>query len=311
MNKPLVTIVIPLYNKADWIIPTLQSVLNQTYLNWECIIIDDGSTDQGVKKVRTFLATQKGTWKIFSQINQGQSVARNLGISLANGKYIAFLDADDVWFPLKLEYQVDYLERNSSIGALYCSYVIFEENRTKPLRLIKFKNVESMIRNWFQMSGFGGLLESTGLIRSTVLKDHGGFNLDLSTSGGLELAIRLYLTKNSRILPVTLVGYRISANQWHEDVNLLKKDMQLLCEKYGDALGSKNNVMKMQTSYFLLAGIRSHEKTLIPFQVLNEFIRGKSTTLWLFGALIRRNLLALALGRLQKNKMYKLLEESQ
>ena len=121
MNKPLVTIVIPLYNKADWIIPTLQSVLNQTYLNWECIIIDDGSTDQGVEKVRTFLATQKGTWRIFSQINQGQSVARNLGISLANGKYIAFLDADDVWFPVKLEYQVNYLEKNSSVGALYCS----------------------------------------------------------------------------------------------------------------------------------------------------------------------------------------------
>ena len=311
MNKPLVTIVIPLYNKADWIIPTLQSVLNQTYLNWECIIIDDGSTDQGVEKVRTFLATQKGTWRIFSQINQGQSVARNLGISLANGKYIAFLDADDVWFPVKLEYQVNYLEKNSSVGALYCSYVIFEEERTKLLRLVKFRNVGSMIQNWFQMSGFGGLLESTGLIRSSVLKEHGGFDLALSTSGGLELAIRLFLAENSMILPMVLVGYRLSANQWHEDVNLLKKDMRLLGEKYGDALGSKNKIMNLQESYFLLASIRSHEKMFIPFQILNEFIHGKFAILWMFGALIRRNLLALALGGLLKNKMYKELQKSQ
>jgi teichuronic acid biosynthesis glycosyltransferase TuaG len=113
--EPLVSIVIPLYNKSDWIIPTLISVTRQEHSNWECIIVDDGSTDDSLDIVNKFVETNKGDWKIVEQPNSGQAIARNYGISLSRGRYIAMLDADDIWFTAKLKKQVKFMEQNPEI----------------------------------------------------------------------------------------------------------------------------------------------------------------------------------------------------
>lgn len=115
MNRSvLVSVVIPAFNSSDFIVEALMSVVNQTYKNIEIILVDDGSTDD------TALLIKRVDFPIryIFQKNQGSAVARNVGVDLALGKYIAFLDADDLWVHNKLELQVDTLE--SKVDSFVC-----------------------------------------------------------------------------------------------------------------------------------------------------------------------------------------------
>jgi glycosyltransferase involved in cell wall biosynthesis len=110
----LVSIITPTFNAEKYIRDTLQSVLNQSYQNWEMILIDDASTDQTVKIINDF-AEKDVRFKLFKlPKNSGNGFARNIALEKATGKYIAFLDADDLWFPLKLEKQIQFLKANNS-----------------------------------------------------------------------------------------------------------------------------------------------------------------------------------------------------
>ena len=98
MEYPLVSIIIPTYNRADLILETLQSVQNQTYTNWECIIVDDGSKDRTEEVVRDFIKTDSRYqyYKRPEYHKQGGNGARNFGFSLAKGDYINWFDSDDI-----------------------------------------------------------------------------------------------------------------------------------------------------------------------------------------------------------------------
>ena len=110
----LVSIITPTFNAEKYIRDTLQSVLNQSYQNWEMILIDDASTDQTVKIINDF-AEKDVRFKLLKlSKNCGNGFARNAALEKATGKYIAFLDADDLWFPLKLEKQIQFLKANNS-----------------------------------------------------------------------------------------------------------------------------------------------------------------------------------------------------
>ncbi len=106
----LVSILIPTYNTEKFIRETLQSVKNQTYSNWEMILVDDASTDQTVAIIEEF-AQNDNRIKLFKlEKNSGNGFARNIALEKASGKYIAYLDADDLWFPEKLEKQIRFLK---------------------------------------------------------------------------------------------------------------------------------------------------------------------------------------------------------
>ena len=110
----LVSIITPTFNAEKYIRDTLQSVLNQSYQNWEMILIDDASTDQTIEIINDF-AEKDVRFKLFKlSKNYGNGFARNAALEKATGKYIAFLDADDLWFPLKLEKQIQFLKANNS-----------------------------------------------------------------------------------------------------------------------------------------------------------------------------------------------------
>ena len=99
MNEALVSVVIPAYNSEQYINECIDSVLNQTYQNYEIIVIDDGSTDNTVNLVKQY---NNEKIKLYHQMNSGSGAARNLGVKQAHGKWIAFIDADDIWLPDKL-----------------------------------------------------------------------------------------------------------------------------------------------------------------------------------------------------------------
>lgn len=115
----MISVVIPLYNKEQSVVATIESILSQTYKNWELIVVDDGSTDNSLAVVQELLSKyQKSSVRLLHQSNAGVSTARNKGIMEAQGEYVAFLDADDYW-------KTDFLERMVQLMADYPNKSIY------------------------------------------------------------------------------------------------------------------------------------------------------------------------------------------
>lgn len=134
--KALVSIITPLYNSEAFIDETIKSILNQTYTNWELLLIDDFSTDNTISIVNDFIFKNENIKLITNETNQGAAISRNKGIMAAKGDYIAFLDADDLWKPEKLEKQIAFMQ-NQDCDVCFCSYEQIDESG-KPLnKLVK------------------------------------------------------------------------------------------------------------------------------------------------------------------------------
>lgn len=137
MEKSLVSIITPTFNSEKFIVETIQSIQNQTYTNWEMIIVDDASSDATATIVTEMVKQDKRIQLFQLEKNSGTGMARNLALTKTTGKYIAFLDADDLWKPMKLEKQVDFLVAND-LPVTFSFYDCINEEG-KPLN----KRVES------------------------------------------------------------------------------------------------------------------------------------------------------------------------
>jgi hypothetical protein len=125
-TNPLISVIIPTYNSEEYIAEALNSVLQQTYNNIEVLLVDDASTDNTTEIIRQFA---KNDCRIILEklpINSGTAIARNKGINSANGSFIAFLDADDMWLPNKLQLQLELMqEKNCAV--VFSSYHCMNE----------------------------------------------------------------------------------------------------------------------------------------------------------------------------------------
>jgi glycosyltransferase involved in cell wall biosynthesis len=124
-----VSVIIPVYGVEKYIASTVQSVLDQTYKNFEILIIDDASRDKSIEICQKFTDPRI---KIIHQANRGLAGARNTGIRHAQGEYLAFLDGDDLWLPQKLEKQIECLENSPTVGVSFCRSAFIDE-QGKPL----------------------------------------------------------------------------------------------------------------------------------------------------------------------------------
>jgi glycosyltransferase involved in cell wall biosynthesis len=162
-----VSVIIPVYNAEKYIAATIESVLSQTYQNLEILIIDDGSPDKSIEVCQQF---QDSRIKIIRQANRGLPGARNTGIRHAQGDYIAFLDADDIWLPNKLEKHVNHLKNSPTVGISFCYSAFINEQgnltglQQKPRKLYDITPSYVLCRN---PVGNG----SAGVIRRQVFED--------------------------------------------------------------------------------------------------------------------------------------------
>jgi glycosyltransferase involved in cell wall biosynthesis len=128
LNNPLVSIMMPVYNGEKTIELAIKSLIAQTYTNWLCIIVNDGSTDGTENFLEKYKTDDRFKVLNFSK-NVGRGLARQIALDNAEGKYLAYLDADDFYHPEKLEQQVSYLEKNNDIALIACGIASFNRNR--------------------------------------------------------------------------------------------------------------------------------------------------------------------------------------
>lgn len=147
----LVSVVVPLYNAEDTIVLSLQSILEQTYTQWEVIIINDGSSDNSKLVVEQFIKSQtddvKSKFRLIDQKNTGPSKTRNKAITLAKGEYIAFLDSDDVWIRNKLQKQLDLALEYPDIGIIGGAFYHEVDPASEYFRIITFRKL--LYKNYF------------------------------------------------------------------------------------------------------------------------------------------------------------------
>ncbi len=122
---PRISVIIPCYNNKPYIRECLNSVLSQTFSDYEVIVVDDGSTDGTGEIIQNYLPRVR----YLRQSNQGPAAARNAGIEAASGEYIAFQDADDLWYPEKLEMQLKFMEANPRFAWAYSDMCTFNEKQ--------------------------------------------------------------------------------------------------------------------------------------------------------------------------------------
>ena len=192
MNTPKISVIIPTYNRANLIKNTIKGVINQTYTDWELLIVDDGSTDN-TKEIVKELMSKDIRIKYFYQENCGcPSGPRNLGINKAIGEYIAFLDSDDEWLPTKLEKQLSIFENsnNPKLGIVAC-YAYIKDHKTGKILYKRDKYSKGNILK--ELLKDGGLIY-TGcvLTKLSILNEIGPFDIDLKISEDLDMWIRIF-----------------------------------------------------------------------------------------------------------------------
>ncbi len=202
-DRPLVSVVIPTYNRTHQTIAAIESVLAQTYTNVEVIVVDDGSEGGSGQVVERFIAqkTNEGQRVLFfSQPNQGASVARNTGIAKAAGDYIAFLDSDDAWLPEKLEMQLNALEQcGAECGVCFTDARLVNESGLDASSFQAHKKRYQQIIGIDQGAttslahSFSGFWVSSLLVRSDIVRKIGGFSTDISFVEDRDLHFRLSL----------------------------------------------------------------------------------------------------------------------
>ncbi|WP_115461219.1 glycosyltransferase family 2 protein [Winogradskyella aurantiaca] len=149
--SPLVSIIVTCYNQEKYIGRTLQSVLDQTYSNWECIVVDDGSQDKS-REIISKQTSEDQRFKYIYKKNAGVSAARNTGFQIAEGRYINFLDGDDTLLPEKLTKQIGALITNEGFSICVCDHQYYYEKNNKyayyPFEIIKEKPLRQLLFGW-------------------------------------------------------------------------------------------------------------------------------------------------------------------
>lgn len=189
----MISVVIPLYNKEQSIASTLQTVLNQTYQDFEIVIVNDGSTDHSVEEITKVLDPRI---RLIHQENAGVSAARNRGIEEAKGEYIAFLDADDEWKPDYLKTQYELTQKYPECSVFACNYEFKDtQGKVTPtiIRKLPFKGKNGILSNYFEVASCSHppICSISIMVKKNAIQSIGGFPIGIKSGEDLLTWARL------------------------------------------------------------------------------------------------------------------------
>ncbi|MER3491208.1 MAG: glycosyl transferase family A [Mastigocladus sp. ERB_26_2] len=221
-----VSVVIPAYNAMTYLPETLESVLRQTFADFEVLIINDGSSDKIVEWAAGIVDPRV---KLISQPNQGVSVARNTGIAQAQGEYIAFLDADDLWEPTKLEKQVRCLENNPAAGLVYTWTALIDQSGN-PMGTLWVSDIEGNV--WEQIVVKDMISNgSSPMVRRSCFKTVGVFDPQIRGVEDREMWIRIAACHPFAVVKEPLTLYRRHPGNMTSNRQMIITELRKVFEK--------------------------------------------------------------------------------
>jgi GT2 family glycosyltransferase len=255
-NEPVVSVILAAYNAEQFIGDTCASALAQTLSAIEVIVVDDGSTDRTPDIVRE-LARRDARIRLIVQENLGVAAARNRALEEARGRFIAPLDADDLWAPTKLERQVNRLEEaGPDAGLVYCWWSWIDENGRVLDRSPSWRVEGDVLMSLLEVNFTGGA--SVPMFRASCVKDAGGFSVALRREGAQgcedwDLALRVAELHTVVAVQSVLVGYRRHTTSMSAAVDTMRKSQALvLASAVARVSGIPREVLEQSAGQFAL-----------------------------------------------------------
>ena len=240
-GNPTISVVMPVYNAEKYVREAIESILNQTFENFEFIIIDDGSIDGSAEIVKSYKDPRV---IVIQQENKGNPVARNAGNGIAEGKYIASMDADDISHPNRLSKQFDYMENHKTCVALATDGIIIDEQGN---RICSSKNTltEEELRK--QLPERNPFTHGSMMIRKDVLSMCGGYK-ELRNGSDILLWIDLQKHGELHILDESLYYYRITPGSVDSNSSkkLSRELVELSINYYDTGKISRNDLLAVE-----------------------------------------------------------------
>jgi glycosyltransferase involved in cell wall biosynthesis len=285
---PKVSVIIPTYNRAEYLCSAIRSVLSQTFQDFEIIVVDDASTDNTNEIVDGF--NDSRIKYIRHETNKGGSAARNTGIKMSSGEYIAFLDDDDEWLPEKLELQVNLMENSSpKVGVVYTGFLILDRSTGKVLT----QRIPSKRGYLFNELAKGNCIgtTSTPLLRKECFEKVGLFDENLPSSQDYDMWIRVSKEFHLEYIGKPLVKYYIHDNKISNSREAVIRGMETVLKKHENFFklnkkGFSYHYLSLGVIYCLSGDVKKGRRALLkaielyPFEVRHYF----NLALSLFGA---------------------------
>lgn len=221
-NMPKVSVIIPAYNAITYLPRALVSVSRQSFTDFEVLIINDGSSDN-LEQWFTELIDPRV--KLIGQQNKGVAAARNTGIAQSQGEYIAFLDADDLWEPTKLEKQVCCLENNPQVALAHTNMGLVDWQGKSLGRVIQSPAEGDALKKILQQNT---IVTSSVMIRKSCLEKVGVFDINLRSSEDWDLWVRIAAIYPLAVIKEPLGYYRLHHNNMTKNWRMLEQDLQII-----------------------------------------------------------------------------------
>lgn len=218
-NQPTITVLMPVYNGETYLREAIDSILNQTYTDFEFLIINDGSSDATVSIIQEY--TDSRIRLVHNEKNMGLIATLNKGFELARGKYIARMDADDISLPERLEKQIDFMENNPEIGICGTWFDTFDKTGLTGGARYAENHDEICLKHLYQIH----LSHGTAIIRKTVIDNLGlRFDPDFAHAEDYELFTRM--SSHTRLANLQFVGYKVRhhENEVSKKYNLIQAE---------------------------------------------------------------------------------------
>lgn len=255
-NTTLVSVVMSNWNGSRYLRESIESMLNQTYKNFEFLLLDDGSTDASKDIIREYAAKDPRIVMVLADENVGLTRTLNKGIAMAKGKYIVRMDSDDVSEPTRIEKQVAFMERPENVRVGVCgSYCSIIDKEGKQGAIKKFPVTDQEIRKaiWYR----NPIQHSSAIIRKEAIQAVGDYHEEFLQSEDFELWLRIGTKYEFRNIPEVLLRYRI-----HGDNIVLKKQKRMIYQilkarrmayrDYGYAMSAKDSLFYIATTLALI-----------------------------------------------------------
>lgn len=228
-EQQMISVIMPTYNRQDFICEAIDSALNQTWKNLELIVVDDGSTDNTKELLNNYSYDRR--FKYRYQENQGQCVARNRGLKEAKGHFIAFLDSDNIWFKDKLEKQMRIVACNTEYDVFLGDGIRIDEKGAE-IPGNNMKRYSGCVTKYLIRDNFVSM--NTTLVNKSCFDDLGGMDESVRVGDDYELWLRLSTKYKFHYTPDNYIKYRVMPNQISSDKERRLKSNEIVLNKFFD-----------------------------------------------------------------------------